>query len=625
MTSALIPAAALWDMDGTIIDSEPMWIRAEIAMLSRYGLSFPEGLETQLVGLGLTAAAKHFQEMGVPLSVDEIIGEWTEALIVGLATERPRWMPGALELLAEFRKRGVPNVLVTMSVRRIADAVVALLPEGTFAAIIAGDEVEHEKPHPDPYLRGAAAAGVAARDCIAFEDSRPGAEAAMAAGCVVIATPGLVPLEDAAAHEVRESLTGLTVSAVAEFFAQHRTHSATVGASATTLATEENTETMNEHDAPEQPAREQPGTQHAGAEEAAALPTPALRGPFRLGDRVQLTGPKGRMNTITLEAGAEFHSHKGMIRHEDIVGIPDASVIENNSGEEYLALRPLLSDFVMSMPRGAAIVYPKDAAQIVSLADIFPGARVVEAGVGSGALSLHLLRAVGPEGEVHSFERRDEFAEIARANARAYAGEDPANWTVRVGDLQEELPNALEAGSVDRVVLDMLAPWECVDVTANALAPGGVVICYVATVTQLSRTVEELRRSGLFTHPQASETMVRGWHVEGLAVRPDHRMVGHTGFLVTARKLAPGTQLPSLKRRASKSDFSEADMGNWLPDMGPDADPEAWSEESVGQRVKSDKILRKKAREAQRIADHRAGIDLPAEGSTSASPNHAGD
>lgn len=615
MTTALIPAAALWDMDGTIIDSEPLWIRAEIAMLARFGLRFPEGLETQLVGLGLTAAATHFQEMGVPLSVDEIIGEWTEALIVGLASEQPRWMPGARELLAEFRELGVSNVLVTMSVRRIADAVVALLPEGTFDAIIAGDEVEHEKPHPDPYLRGAAAVGVAAHDCIAFEDSRPGATAATAAGCVVIATPGLVPLDDAAAHEVRASLTGLTVAAVAQLWAQHRTHSASVGASATTLATEENTETMNAHDAHDQHLPEQSGAQ----------PAPALRGPFRLGDRVQLTGPKGRMNTITLEAGAEFHSHKGMIRHEDIVGIPDASVIENNSGEEYLALRPLLSDFVMSMPRGAAIVYPKDAAQIVSLADIFPGARVVEAGVGSGALSLHLLRAVGPEGEVHSFERRDEFAEIARANARAYAGADPANWTVRVGDLQEELPSALEAGSVDRVVLDMLAPWECVDVTANALSPGGVVICYVATVTQLSRTVEELRRSGLFTHPQASETMVRGWHVEGLAVRPDHRMVGHTGFLVTARKLAPGTQLPSLKRRASKSDFSEADMGNWLPDMGPDADPDAWSEESVGQRVKSDKILRKKAREAQRIADHRAGIDAPAEGTPSVTPDHAGD
>lgn len=590
-----LPAAALWDMDGTIIDSEPLWIRAEVAMLTRYGLDFPDGLEAELVGSGLTAAAERFRELGVPLSVDEIIAEWSEALVVGLATERPRWMPGALELLAEYRELGVPNVLVTMSVRRIADAVVALLPEGTFAGIIAGDEVEHEKPHPDPYLRGAAAAGVAASDCVAFEDSRPGAAAAMAAGAFVIATPGIIPLAPDAAHVVRASLEGVDAERVGELRELHR---AATGQPAQ----------------PAQQARPVPNSSPAHSTEEIhspmadqSAPSPALRGPFRLGDRVQLTGPKGRMNTITLEAGAEFHSHKGMISHEDIVGLPDASVIANNSGEEYLALRPLLSDFVMSMPRGAAIVYPKDAAQIVSLADIFPGARVVEAGVGSGALSLHLLRAVGPEGEVHSFERRDEFAEIARANARAYAGTDPANWTVRVGDLQEELPNALEAGTVDRVVLDMLAPWECVDVTAEALAPGGVVICYVATVTQLSRTVEQFRRSGLFTHPQASETMVRGWHVEGLAVRPDHRMVGHTGFLVTARKLAPGTSLPSLKRRASKSDFSEADMASWLPDMGPDGDPDAWSEESVGQRVKSDKILRKKAREAQRIAEHRSG------------------
>lgn len=590
-----LPAAALWDMDGTIIDSEPLWIRAELAMLTRYGLDFPDGLEAELVGSGLTAAAERFRELGVPLSVDEIIAEWSEALVVGLATERPRWMPGALELLAEYRELGVPNVLVTMSVRRIADAVVALLPEGTFAGIIAGDEVEHEKPHPDPYLRGAAAAGVAASDCVAFEDSRPGAAAAMAAGAFVIATPGIIPLAPDAAHVVRASLEGVDAERVGELRELHRAATGQPAQPAQQARPVTNSSPAHSTEEIHSPMADQ------------SAPSPALRGPFRLGDRVQLTGPKGRMNTITLEAGAEFHSHKGMISHEDIVGLPDASVIANNSGEEYLALRPLLSDFVMSMPRGAAIVYPKDAAQIVSLADIFPGARVVEAGVGSGALSLHLLRAVGPEGEVHSFERRDEFAEIARANARAYAGTDPANWTVRVGDLQEELPNALEAGTVDRVVLDMLAPWECVDVTAEALAPGGVVICYVATVTQLSRTVEQFRRSGLFTHPQASETMVRGWHVEGLAVRPDHRMVGHTGFLVTARKLAPGTSLPSLKRRASKSDFSEADMASWLPDMGPDGDPDAWSEESVGQRVKSDKILRKKAREAQRIAEHRSG------------------
>lgn len=316
---------------------------------------------------------------------------------------------------------------------------------------------------------------------------------------------------------------------------------------------------------------------------------PARSGPFQYGDRVQLTGPKGRRNTVTLARGEEFHSHRGTLPHADLVGRADGSVIRNNSGEEYLALRPLLSDFVMSMPRGAAIVYPKDAAQIVSLADIFPGASVVEAGVGSGALSLHLLRAIGPTGVLRSFERRSEFADIARANVSAFHGHEPSNWSLTLGDLQETLPGECEPGSVDRIVLDMLAPWECVESVATALKPGGVLICYVATVTQLSRVAEEVRASARFTHPQANETLVRGWHVEGLAVRPDHRMVAHTGFLVTARRLAPGATLPEPKRRASKSDYSEEDMAAWTP-------------EAIGERTKSDKILRKKAREAKRIA-----------------------
>ncbi|MEB4616316.1 tRNA (adenine-N1)-methyltransferase [Leucobacter sp. M11] len=322
----------------------------------------------------------------------------------------------------------------------------------------------------------------------------------------------------------------------------------------------------------------------------AAQITRPQSGPFQLGDRVQLTGPKGRKNTITLIADGEFHSHRGVIAHAAIVGLPDASVIENSSGEEYLAIRPLLADYVMSMPRGAAIVYPKDAAQIVSLGDIFPGATVVEAGVGSGALTLNLLRAIGPEGRLASFERREEFAEIASANISGFLGHDPANWSVTVGDLQDELEARFAEGEVDRVVLDMLAPWECVPAVARALKPGGVVICYVATATQLSRTAEELRRSGLFTHPQSSETMVRGWHVEGLAVRPDHRMVAHTGFLITARRLAPGVVLPELKRRASKGDFSEEDVAAWTPDL-------------IGERPKSEKILRKNLRQAREISE----------------------
>ncbi|WP_025158268.1 tRNA (adenine-N1)-methyltransferase [Leifsonia aquatica] len=331
--------------------------------------------------------------------------------------------------------------------------------------------------------------------------------------------------------------------------------------------------------------------------------TPRSSGPFRAGDRVQLTGPKNRMNTITLVPGKLFHSHRGVLEHDAVIGLPDGSVVTNNAGVEHLALRPLLTDFVMSMPRGAAIVYPKDAAQILALADIFPGATVVEAGVGSGALSLWILRAIGAAGRLHSFERREEFAEVARDNAATFLGADPDNWTVTVGDLQEALPATVEPGTVDRVVLDMLAPWETLDAVTTALKPGGVVICYVATVTQLSRVAEAIRATGHYTHPQSSETMVRGWHVEGLAVRPDHRMIAHTGFLLTARRLAPDTVLPELKRRPSKSDYSDADV-------------EAWTPGALGERQSSPKSLRKRVREAATSAElskarDRADEDAP--------------
>jgi tRNA (adenine57-N1/adenine58-N1)-methyltransferase len=325
---------------------------------------------------------------------------------------------------------------------------------------------------------------------------------------------------------------------------------------------------------------------------------PRLSGPFRIGDRVQLTGPKGRLSTITLREGGELHTHHGVLRHEALVGEPDGSVVVNSSGHEYLALRPLLRDFVMSMPRGAAIIYPKDAAQILAQADIFPGAVVVEAGVGSGALSLWLLRAIGGTGRLVSFERREEFAEVARANVDTYLGESPAPWEIVVGDLVEALPEAVAPASVDRVVLDMLAPWECIDVVADALTPGGVVLCYVATATQLSRVAEFIRATGLFTEPDANETMVRGWHVEGLAVRPDHRMIAHTGFLITARRLAPGAVAPEQKRRASKSSYGDEDVELWTPG-------------AVGDRQITDKNLRKRVREAQKAADgvRQAGQD----------------
>jgi tRNA (adenine57-N1/adenine58-N1)-methyltransferase len=295
------------------------------------------------------------------------------------------------------------------------------------------------------------------------------------------------------------------------------------------------------------------------------------RGLLKPGDQVQLTDAKGRMSTITLQPGKQYHTHKGAFDHDDLIGSPEGVVVKTSGGNEYLALRPLLSDFVLSMPRGAAVVYPKDAGQIVQMADIFPGARVVEAGVGSGALTCSLLRAVGDAGMVHSYERREEFAEIAAKNVRAFFGEEHPAWRLTIGDLAESLADE----EVDRVVLDMLAPWDCVDAVAKVLVPGGVLICYVATTTQLSRTVETLRTHGAFTEPQPWESMVRGWHVEGLAVRPDHRMIGHTGFLVTARRLADGVTPPVRRRRPSKGAYAADYVAEGAtPADGSVADPE---------------------------------------------------
>ena len=330
------------------------------------------------------------------------------------------------------------------------------------------------------------------------------------------------------------------------------------------------------------------------------------RGPFSIGDQVQLTDPKGRMHQIVLQPGGTFHTHRGSLSHDDLIGSPEGSVVTASSGTAYVALRPLLADFTLAMKRGATIVYPKDAAQILAYADVFPGARVLEAGAGSGALSCWLLRAIGPDGELVSFEARPDFAEIARENVRKYFGEVPPWWRLVPVELSADIaldpsgrtgaahsryasrlrpsadgadseqaasaePGAIggpdrsagvvtqdNRGTFDRVVLDMLAPWENVAAAARALIPGGLICCYVATTTQLSRVTEELRAHGGFFEPAAWETLNRGWHVDGLAVRPDHRMIAHTGFLVTARRLADGVTAPSRRRRPAKGAHPEA-------------------------------------------------------------------
>jgi tRNA (adenine57-N1/adenine58-N1)-methyltransferase catalytic subunit len=345
------------------------------------------------------------------------------------------------------------------------------------------------------------------------------------------------------------------------------------------------------------------------------------RGPFAPGDQVQLTDPKGRKHLVLLAEGRTFHTHRGGLAHDDLIGAPEGTVVKSSAGTPYVALRPLLADFTLSMSRGAAVVYPKDAAQIIALADIFPGARVLEAGAGSGALSCWLLRSVGEDGLLVSYERRADFADIARANVERFFGGPHPAWQLRVGDLMEvtggpadpaaqadaggvaapadepdavglaaladepgaaalanpaDEPDAVglagqvfpnggpdhagPADSFDRVVLDMLAPWEFAHLAASALIPGGVLCCYVATVTQLSRTVESIREQGSFDEPMAWESLVRGWHVDGLAVRPEHRMVGHTGFLITARRLAQGITAPPRRRRPAKGSREESDQ-----------------------------------------------------------------
>lgn len=263
------------------------------------------------------------------------------------------------------------------------------------------------------------------------------------------------------------------------------------------------------------------------------------------GERVVLTDPKGRRHSVKLAEGGVFHTTKGGISHDELIGGPEGTVVRSAGGVAYVAFRALMEEFVVTMPRGATVVYPKDAAHILVQTDIFPGARVLEAGAGSGSLSIFLLRAIGAAGKLYSYERRPDFAAIATSNVEAFfEGPHPA-WELRQGDLV----SAIGPEPVDRAILDMLAPWECLDAVGNVLVPGGVLCVYVATTTQLGRTMDTLRVHGGFTEPVAREYSAREWHAEGLAIRPGHGTSGHTGFLIFSRRLAPGTTAPLRRRR----------------------------------------------------------------------------
>jgi tRNA (adenine57-N1/adenine58-N1)-methyltransferase catalytic subunit len=282
-------------------------------------------------------------------------------------------------------------------------------------------------------------------------------------------------------------------------------------------------------------------------------PSGVRLGPLAAGERVTLTDPKGRRHSVVLTAGGQFHTAKGPVNHDELISQPEGVVVTTAGGTAFVAMRPLLNEFTVTMRRGAAVIYPKDAAQILMSADIFPGARVLEAGAGSGALTCSLLRVIGPSGRLISYERREDFANLARRNVENFFGASPDTWELRVGDLV----TSLTSEPLDRVILDMLAPWDCIAALAELLVPGGVFCAYVTTTTQLAQTVETLRAHTGFTEPEATESLVRAWHVEGLAVRPRHDMVGHTGFVITARRMALGFTAPLRKRRPAPGAYGD--------------------------------------------------------------------
>jgi tRNA (adenine57-N1/adenine58-N1)-methyltransferase len=261
--------------------------------------------------------------------------------------------------------------------------------------------------------------------------------------------------------------------------------------------------------------------------------------PFAAGDRVLLVDSRRRRHLVVLSAGGQFHTHAGIVEHDDVIGKNDASVVRTTRGARLTALRPTLSEYLLEMPRGAQVIYPKDIGPILMLADIFPGARVFESGVGSGALTTALLRAVGPAGSVTGYELRADFAERAVRNVQGFLGGD-VPLDVHVRDVYE----GIDERAVDRMVLDLPEPWRVVKQAGEALVPGGILVAYLPTILQVGRLREELAAAP-FGMAETIEVLHRGWHVEGQSIRPDHRMVAHTGFLTAARHLADEVPTPT--------------------------------------------------------------------------------
>ncbi|MBI0142642.1 tRNA (adenine-N1)-methyltransferase [Bifidobacterium sp. W8106] len=317
------------------------------------------------------------------------------------------------------------------------------------------------------------------------------------------------------------------------------------------------------------------------------------RGPLSVGERVQLTDRRGRKLTVMLEPGGLTQTDHGLLPHEAMIGLPEGSVVVTISADKwrqmrhkqdagtgteapdrakpwkssrsiggwaFTVMRPRLEDYILSMPRGAQIMYPKDVARVILLGDIRPGMRVLESGAGSGAMSLGLLDAIGAEGKLTSIERREEFARVAMGNATVFFGHRPAQWDLRTGDF-DTLAADLPEDEFDRIVLDMLDPWNRLEQAYRVMAPGGVLTAYVTTTTQLSRLAEALRADGRWTEPEIMESLERSWKADGLAVRPEHEMIGHTGFLLTSRAMAPGRQALRKHVRATKDYQTDVDQG----------------------------------------------------------------
>ena len=270
--------------------------------------------------------------------------------------------------------------------------------------------------------------------------------------------------------------------------------------------------------------------------------------PFQDGEQVLLIDQRGKRHLIFLRKSETFHSDRGWIAHDAVIGQPEGTWVRSSMRLRYLALRPTLAEYVLDMPRGAQVIYPKDLAMIVFWADVYPGCRVIEAGTGSGALTLALLRAVGPEGRVITYEQREEFARRAIANIHMRLGE-VTNLTVRLGAVEDGLA---EEPAVDRFLLDLPEPWKLVTLVAGALRPGGILLCYVPTIIQSQQIAEALQRDRHWALIETFETLYRPWNIEGQSVRPFHRMVAHTGFVTVARRVVPeegGSRAPRLPHR----------------------------------------------------------------------------